>query len=245
MIKLKKLRQKGFTIIELMIATSVLATILVTVSIIMISIGNLYYKGINQARVQDGTRSIADEISQRLQLSGLPPKQPAAPDPNGTNAYCIGTTRYTYVIGVQIGTNGPGAPSPSPIPFQHVLWRDTIQSADTCQVATLTAANPSQGSDVGNSDAKDGSELMVPNSRLINFSITPLSSPYTLALGIAYGDDDLLCSPSVPASCATTTAMTALSNYTHGDLLCKGNAGDQFCSTSDLSTTVVQRLTSN
>lgn len=243
MINPKKLHQQGFTIIELMIATAVLSTMLVTVSIIMISIGNLYYKGVSQARVQDDTRSITDEVSQRLQLSGLPPKQPTAPDPNGTDAYCIGTTRYTYVIGVQIGHVPPGPAGPSL--FRHVLWRDTIQSADICQVATLTADNPSLGSDTGGTSAQGGNELIGPNSRLINFSINPLSSPYVLTVGVAYGDDDLLCSPSVAGSCATTIAMTSLADFTHHDLLCKGNVGDQFCSTSGLSTTAVQRLTSN
>ena len=244
MIKQKKLYQRGFTIIELMIATAVLSTILVTVSIIMISIGNLYYKGVNQARVQDDTRTIVDDVSQHLELSGLPPK-PAAPDVNGTQAYCVGTTRYTYIIGVQVGTPPPNSPGGTP-PFNHVLWRDTIQSSATCLVARLTAVDPSAGSDAGGANAKDGNELIAPNSRLINFSINPMASPYSLQVGVAYGDDDLLCSASVPGSCATPTTMPTLNNFTNGSLLCKGIVkGDQFCSTSSLSTTVVQRLTSN
>lgn len=239
--------QKGFTIIELLISTAVLSTILVTVTIIMINIGNLYYKGVNQARVQDAARNITDEISQRLQLNSQPQVYSAAAAPNGSQAYCVGTTRYTYVLGVQIGTRGPGTPPPSGIPFQHVLWRDTVASADNCVSANLTAANPSLGSDAGGVDAVDGTELIASDSRLFNFSISPSTSPYTLRVGVAYGADDLFCSSSVPNSCTTAAAMGLLSNYTNGNLNCKGSIshGDQFCSTSNLSTTVVQRLTTN
>lgn len=245
MMKLRKNRQQGFTIVELMIATAVLSTILVTVTIIMISIGSLYYKGVNQARVQDGTRSVVDEIAQALELSSQSPVQ-AAPAVNGTQAYCIGTTRYTYMVGVQIGQPPAGG---GPV-FQHILWRDTIHSAGTCLTANLTNTDPSLGSDGGGANASDGTELMVPDSRLINFSINPLSSPYTMKVGIAYGDDDLLCSPSVSiggqSSCATSApAMNTLGNFLHGDLHCKGDRGQQFCSTSDINTTVVQRLTAN
>src|SRR5665213_2550121 len=72
----KNLNRKAFTIIELMIATSVLSIILLLVTTMMISIGNLYYKGINQARVQDDVRTISDDLSSHLQLSDQAP-QPA------------------------------------------------------------------------------------------------------------------------------------------------------------------------
>lgn len=243
----RKLRQEGFTIIELLISTAVLSTILVTVTIIMINIGNLYYKGVNQARVQDAARNITDEISQRLQLNSQPQVYSAASAPNGSQAYCVGTTRYTYVLGVQIGTRGPGTPPPSAVPFQHILWRDTIASAGNCVTASLTSADPSLGSDAGGVNAVDGTELITSASRLFNFSISPSTSPYTVKVGVAYGADDLFCSSSVPNSCTTATAMSLLSNYTNGNLNCKGSIshGDQFCSTSNLSTTVVQRLTTN
>lgn len=241
---LPKLRrsQRGFTIIELMIATAVLSTMLIAISVIMINIGNLYYKGLNQAKVQQAARDITAELADSLQLSALPPR-PALPS-GGASAYCIGTTRYTYVIGVQIGT--PLHASGGSI-FKHVLWRDTIHSADTCLPANLASDNPSIHSDGGGTDASDGTELMVPRSRLINFSISSVVSPYSIKVGVAYGDDDLLCSPSVAASCSKAPAMTAPADYLHGDLHCKGTIthGDQFCSTSNVSTTAVERLTAD
>lgn len=231
----RKLQPDGFTIIELMIATAVLATMLLLVTVVMINIGSLYYKGINQARVQDDTRNITDQVTQQLQLSDQTPA--AAPGPHNTQAYCIGGARYTYVIGVQLGGQAPGTATT----YRHILWRDINPTPGSCFVdpgdpqtitpVDLTSNTPSPG----------GTELISGSSRLTAFSIGGIS-PFALAVGVAYGDNDLLCSPSVPGSCNTAAAMPQWADYRHGDLLCKGNRGDQFCSTAQLQTTVVQRL---
>ncbi len=86
--------QKGFTIIELMIATAVLSTILVMVTVVMVNIGSLYYKGINQARVQDDVRSIADEIIKNIQLNDQPP----------TDTSCCSRTALHWSVSVRSAT---------------------------------------------------------------------------------------------------------------------------------------------
>ncbi len=177
--------ERGFTIVELMIATAVLSTILVVVTIVMISIGNLYYKGITQARIQDGVRSIADQVSQNLELSDGP-----VPD-GGTNpavprAYCIGTTRYTYIENIQIGTSYP-----------HVLWRDTIAgNGGTCAPAQLSQAQPNSVTQPGT----NGVELIPPSSRLTDFTIGT-TSPYSVSIGAAYGANGLLSGTGLGTTC--------------------------------------------
>jgi prepilin-type N-terminal cleavage/methylation domain-containing protein len=169
-------QQEGFTIVELMIATSVLATILVMVTFVMVGIGNLYYKGVNQARVQDSVRSLADEIAGKLQFSDGTSLQGVAADgsysltsaDSTTHAYCIGDTRYVFRLNTQIN-NGT----------RHVLWRDITNS---CGLLDLNLPTPSIG----------GDELIPPRSRLTEFRIGNAVSPYGLVVGIAYGDDDLL-----------------------------------------------------
>ena len=240
----KTLDRHGFTIVELMIATAVLSTILVLVTIIMISIGHLYYKGVSQARVQDDVRTIADELSQYLQLSNstsIPVSQA------GEQAYCIGSERFTYVLYKQIGTK----PGQTP----HVLWRDTDPSPGSCPTGgplgsptglpNLSAATPSTG----------GVELIAPNSRLTDFTVTAISatlpSPYSISVAVAYGDDDLVCDSGyhAPNDCSQqglTVHMTNIVNHItapSGPIQCKGFTGDQFCATSSLTTTVAQRLT--
>jgi prepilin-type N-terminal cleavage/methylation domain-containing protein len=202
-----RLNKKGFTIIELMIATSVLATILLMVTVMMIGIGKLYYKGINQARVQDNVRSIGDELAQHLQLSDQGPQQAGTPinvsiagHPYVINAYCIDNTRYSYIIGVQIGS------------IPHVLWRDPTPSTGCTTPAALN-----------NPGLSGGTELIAPHSRLTDFTISPLTSPYSISVGVAYGDDDLLTLNGVNTTCKSVT-------------------GDQFCSAAGLTTVVVQRI---
>src|SRR5665213_548059 len=173
-----KLNQKAFTIVELMIATTILSVILVMATVTMINIGNLYYKGINQARVQDSVRNNTDEVSQQLQLSVLPPETPLVnPVPAGDGihqiyAYCIGATRYSYIKNSQIGSDA------SKHQVAHVLWRDAAPPSGCTQNTGLL-----------NISLTGGTELIAPNSRLTGFTIS-LASPYSLSISEAYGDDD-------------------------------------------------------
>jgi prepilin-type N-terminal cleavage/methylation domain-containing protein len=246
--------QNGFTIIELMIATSVLSVILVLVTILMMSIGNLYYKGVNQARTQDNVRSISDELGQQLQLSSQPPAESdSAASTNKfsdlvVHAYCVGTTRYSYVTGVAVDTTfagGDGHPLPGDN-LRHVLWRDTIPSGAECVAADLTASTPKDKSGNG----ANGTELIAPRSRLTQFCIgtidptnhlctTNTDSPYSIEVGVAYGDYDLLKDAGPPSF------SDLAKNLNFPNALCKGGTGDRFCATAYLHTTVVKRLTND
>ena len=221
--------ESGFTLIELMIATTVLAVLLLLVTVIISSIGNLYYKGINQARIQDTTRTITNQVSQDLELSnGFTPTSnvplPGNMPPAAPEAYCIGNVRYSFVVGAQLG---------SPTGSTHVIWRDTNPNpAGVCTVASGFPTSP----------ATTGTELMAPNSRLTAFTIYG-TSPYTITVNIAYGDDDLLCSPQHNSTCSSPNNTMLSAYYRDQDLLCKGRTGQNFCATANLTTTVVQRLT--
>ncbi|HZL07887.1 MAG TPA: prepilin-type N-terminal cleavage/methylation domain-containing protein [Candidatus Dormibacteraeota bacterium] len=226
------LNQRAFTIIELMIATAVLSTILLLVTVMMMSIGNLYYKGVNQARIQDDARSIVDDVSQHLQLSDNLPL--SATSLNGQiHVYCIGTVRYTYVLNRQIGTGATQSPD--------VLWRDDNPVPGSCATTNGFLNSPPPN--------LNGTELISPNSRLTGFSISA-SSPYIMSVGVAYGADDLLCDSGSAGDCVFQGLSLHMSQIISGlapsgTILCKGNIGDQFCSTAGLTTTVVQRITGN
>jgi prepilin-type N-terminal cleavage/methylation domain-containing protein len=239
--------QKGFTIIELMIATAVLSTILVFVTIVMVNIGSLYYKGINQSRVQDDVRSISSDIIANTQITDKAPIGPyTVPGVSNSYVYCVGPARYFYVLGVQVGTPPVGG---GPV-FNQILWRDNNPQPGNCPTE-INPANPSSpqvnltSNSLSNDDAANqGEELITSNSRLIAFSInTPSSSePSIVTVGVAYGDNDLLCNPTAdPGSCNNPAAMTSLSSYT-GNVLCKGLKGKQFCSTANITSSAVRRV---
>ena len=223
----------GFTIIELLIATAVLSTILLMVTVVMINIGHLYYKGINQSRIQDNVRAITDDVSQHLKLGD----NFFQVNNGSTYAYCIGDTRYTYLLYKQIGTN----PGPPDYQSQHVLWRDTNPTPGSCPSVLLDLSTTLPSA--------NGTELAAPNSRLTSFSIIG-SSPYNIVVGEAYGDNDLLCDTGTLNDCTTSynansviaKLITGLLSSPTGNIYCRGSIGDQFCATSNLNTTVVSRL---
>lgn len=218
--------QSGYTIVELMIATSLLSVIILVGSMVMINIGRQYYKGINQAKVQNGARNITDEVATQLQLSSNTPIYKEGPD--GSKRYCIGTTRYTFVLNRQISD------SPSASQTRHVIWRDDNNVTGGCEdpvAGFLAAPEPSPS-------ATGGVELMASNSRLSAFCIGTYNpaeadgcneatdSPYSVTVGIVYGDQDL----------STGTGIATR---------CNGGVDSQFCAVASMQTNVARRLVSD
>lgn len=202
-------QQTGFTIVELLIATAVLSVLMLIATVTITSIGNLFFKGFNQSRIQNDTRNITNEVAQQLQLSdGYATASDNSVPTRPITSYCIGTTRYSALVGIQIGSSANQS--------QHVLWRDTVPagSCTALSAAAMNSVSPSSG----------GTELIAPSSRLTAFSISG-SAPFTISVGVAYGDDDLL-----HLSGLNTT--------------CNGGSGSQFCATSSLTTAVSPRVSS-
>jgi prepilin-type N-terminal cleavage/methylation domain-containing protein len=170
--------EQGFTIIELLIATAVFSTILVAVSAMMIKIGNLYYKGINQSRIQHNVRNITDEIASQLKLSDATSLQ--HPSLLGSiQVYCIGSLRYTYILNREIPfDNSTG------VVTAHALWRDTTNGS--CVPNSSFPSNPD-----ADPNGSNGIELVASHARLTQLDISS-DSPYTITVALAYGDSDLL-----------------------------------------------------
>ncbi|MFI5270698.1 MAG: PilW family protein [Candidatus Saccharimonadales bacterium] len=232
MIKMHKHSQRGFTIIELMIATVVVSTLLITVTYVMIGMQNLYDKGLNEQRAQDNTRTIIDQMALEIQSTGQAIVAPASVltdtvNIGGTNynyninAVCIGSVRYLYVINLEVG-----------VQTKQALWRDSADSGNSC---VLSPINHAVVDIINNTPNDNGEELIPSNARLTDLEIlspTATDPNYTIKASVAYGSDDLF-NPVFPS----TTA-----NY---DVTCKGGTGDQFCATAKLTTEVGQRDTAS
>lgn len=177
MLRLTKNNQQGFTIIEMMIAMVVFSTILVMVSAMMIGISRLYYKGINQASVQEATRNIAEQVSQSIQLTDHNPIYGTKTfGPINAEAYCMNNVRYSFVKNMQMGSDADDS--------RHVLWRDTNNPGGSVCVPLNV-----------NSNLTDGTELALEGSRLTEFSISDVEDSdfaNRINVGLAYGDSDLL-----------------------------------------------------
>lgn len=221
----------GFTIVELMIALSILSTILVIGTVITIQVGGMYTKGVNSANLQNANRNVASDISATLQLSGTVPfpctattltcyADHASQSIDGTTSevysYCVDGTRYTYVLNRQLGTD-----SSNSVNTPHILWHDKIKTGN-CAVLDLSAASPTDA----NSDG-DGYEMMPENSRLNKFKIVenPANTGlYSIEIWSAHGDSDLV----------NTDA--------NGHANCVGTKGTQYCAVSELSETAMRRV---
>ena len=142
--------ENGFTIVELMIALTVLSTILLISTTVFIQIGRLYTKGINSADLQNAARTVVTDLSSSVQLSGSQPPGCAAGDTacgctpatfyvnkapsqvdsgvtlNEVYAFCVGKIRYTYVLNRELGDDSAAPPALAhtrdPVGDQTELW---------------------------------------------------------------------------------------------------------------------------
>lgn len=166
----------GFTIVELMIALSVISGILILSTTVILNLGAIYTKGIYQTSTQNVARNIINEVAGQLQLGG------ATPIVASPNAFCLGSQRYSYVLNNKLDAADSG---------DHVLWRDTLKNSGSCvALGILGTPNPS---DSLTNPAVGGTELVSANMRLTDFGITPnANGTYTVRVTVAYGDDDVV-----------------------------------------------------
>jgi len=207
--------QKGFTIIELMIASSVFAIVLILISMGLIQVGRLFYKGISITNTQEVARIVTDDISDAIRFSGQSVTTPIAVGTDGlSQGFCAGNKRYSYILDRQLVDASPGAGQ-----SLHVLVVDEVNSCNGS-----TQAQSVTGSGALTTTSR---ELMGLRMRLAGLSLQPVILPdrsdiYTLTIRIVFGDADLLVSGN--QNCRTDTA------------------GSQFCSAAELSTTIQKRI---
>lgn len=166
-------QEQGFTIIELMIALSIISVILVISTVVLINLGLLYTKGNNQANTQNTARNIVNELASQLELGSADPII-------GANVICMGSQRYSFATNVELSSSNTG----------HALWRDTMKSSATCAAVT-DMTNP--GTDLL-AIPGSGAELLSPQMELTDFSITQPATPngtYIIKVTVAYGDPTL------------------------------------------------------
>lgn len=225
----------GFTLVELMIASAVFSVVLLVITAGLLQIGRVYYRGVSSARVQEVARGVADDVAHTLQMSGGTVLTTGAMPVNGNvRGICVGTQRYSYVLGGQIPTD-----------YKHAFVADTVTSgcaAGPGGTQTMTQAQM----DALNGGAR---ELLGDRMRLVDLQLTQDADPansrmYHIKVRVAYGDDDLLCSPGLANDCNVTGTSPSMALATPpADLICKtAKAGTQYCAISEIVTTVVKRL---
>lgn len=212
---------RGFTIVEFMIATSVFGVVLLGVTAAIIHMSQVYQRSIYASNTQSAAVNLVDTLSQAIKFSSS--QIETASHGSGTKSYCVGNRQFLYVIGKQLDGSNPGTKTQNAV---------MTRLNNNCQVETIFSGTPS-GSP---------KELLGKGMRLVNLSVVS-SSPglYTVTARVVYGDDDLLCSPSLAGSCESANTMSP-TELQRPDIMCRPGAGAQFCSVSELSNTVYRRL---
>jgi len=217
--------EAGFTIIELMIALSILSLILLLSTYGIVQIGTLYSKGTNQANTQNTARNLMNNIASQIQLGGtaplvtLPTPAPTASAQSGVGSICIGSKRYSFIVNRKL----------TKAATDHALWLDVMNGSSACPPISPLTPFPAPTDANNTSSPNNGSELMPTNMRLTDLDVRSANGFYTITVSLAYGDDDLISyAPRVGAVAATTT--------------CKGGKGSEFCATATLTQTIAPRM---
>jgi prepilin-type N-terminal cleavage/methylation domain-containing protein len=201
-------KSQGFTIVELLVAMAVFSTILLVLTLSVISIARLYDRGIVQSNTQNTTRNIQNEITQAIQFSPTGATQHIIA-PNA-GIICAGGTLYAYLLGAELNSS-----------HTEVLRSVNTSSCNPAQYFTYMSS---------------GRELMGQNMRLAAISVGSAGvNLYKVSLRIVYGDNDLVCSPSVAGDCSFNGVGPT--QYA-SDLRCKLTAGSQFCDESNLTSII-------
>lgn len=98
-----KIRNSGFTMIEMMLAMTFVAFLMLTIALTTISLGNTYMKGITMTQVNEAGRTIADDLQKTVTSA------PSQVDFSySDSAYCFGNYSYVWNKGGDIVMTSDG-----------------------------------------------------------------------------------------------------------------------------------------
>lgn len=174
-------KQNGFTILELMIATTVFGVLLMILTFATIFITKQFYSGLTQARTQQVARTIVDQISRSIQFSS---GTVTDTDPDATYAglVCAADRGFNYILFQQL-TEPPIDAS------RHQVNRVTsvASGAGSCNRQPLNGLV--------------GDELLGNGMRLTKLDVAPVAGTngaWSITVRVVYGDDDLLTDSTDP-----------------------------------------------
>lgn len=221
MISIKNLRSvhkpKGFTIIELLVATVVFSVVLLVALTGFLEMSRIFYSGVTITRTQDTTKQIVDDISSQIKVASSI-SNGLQTSPKGYKYYCVGTTRYTLNIGNEVDLSTEfGSSQNFKANGNYGLLRDRPVGgcSDPCDVGCSAPFSANKTEMLGNKMRLEALSIAPP---------TGATSLYSVSIILAYGDDDAL-SGSPPG------------------VTCIGSAySDQYCDVYSLVTSVHRGL---
>jgi len=188
----------GFTIAELMIATSVFSVILLVGAAAFVQLGRAYYRGVTTTQTQQTAKQIINKVSADIRLN-------SSVSPLGTASgsrlyYCLGPHRYSFILYKLVDSSNHDNST------NFGLLEDEPPGAG--------CGNPFDGS----LPLVNPTEILGSNMRLLTFAINPVGSSgtiYSVKITVASGADAALTNPTDPnAQCQGGGAVTEFCSVT-------------------------------
>lgn len=218
---MKLINNKGFTIVELLIAISVFSSLLIIIVYAFLYGLNTFSKAQVVSNTQETARSIEQNLTQSFSLTpsgGYVQIKDITNNNISTNGFCLGQFRYSYVIDKKISSVNPN----------YGLWQDTFNGCNSSTTALDLSSNPRTMSLV------NLKQLLGNNMRISRFNITPLSiigSGYRIQLEVDYGDQLISYDSNL------NNASNPYAYY------CPSNSiSSSFCAVAKVDTIVFQRI---
>jgi hypothetical protein len=229
-----KRNSRGFTIVELTIATGVFSIILLLAMAGFIQIGKLFYKGVNITGTSDvgkhALNSIKSDVSFDTLTTSYAFQNAPVSTPSGSverKYFCAGTNRYTFILHKQLDADAEAAEMQTSVAgwYKFALLKDRIVNGCPNPFVT-TGPSPDP------IDPNEATELLGDKMRLSYINIQPVAGTnnklYTIIIKVAYGDNEVLQYPTSDPDnpeCKPTSTL-----------------GASFCYVSDLRTIVRKGL---
>lgn len=194
----KRLNQKGFTLVELMIATLVFSVVLLLCMAALLQVSKHFYKGVSSTRTQETARSVMTTISESIQFSGgaIEPSLIPVISPEGAYVgFCVDHFRFSYIKNRTFTGSGD----------QGLVMEDLGSAGCSATLAAWEPATPA-----------NGRELLQPNMRVQNIRIKNISGDlWEVKVDLATAPEDNFLSPGGRCLsdkgtqfCATTSLST-------------------------------------
>ena len=182
--KVIRSNQNGLTILEVMLATTIFAMIMIICFYVIALVAKTYIKGVTETRVQATAQVIVNTIGDSIKSTGaeLVPLNVSPHDPSkygGWRGYCIAGVIYSFKPGFQLVEKSwlPATPPTPNNKSDQLLIRH--QAGGDCRNAD-PEPDPITATTIDNANQ----ELMHPGMRLIEFEISNDIDPYLYKISI-------------------------------------------------------------
>jgi hypothetical protein len=214
-------------LVELMIATSIFAMVLVVMLASFLQIARMFYKGVSIASTNAAARSLVEEVVNDVRFVS---QSPVACDtttcPSYKKYFCVGNHRYTYVTapdrGAAAKVSSTDISIPRPASINAGIVQDTVSGCPSF-TSVAVGANPRQ--------------LLGLNMQLNDMEFKPADNGVLLHVHVLlYGADGNVFASDKNPSDSPAEALIEKDAHCSGTLL-----DTQLCSMADFKTIVSVR----